>query len=49
LELCPQDLDEKMNEASSVSGVPGEKREAAYDDDGPRTGPYGEREAPAQR
>jgi hypothetical protein len=49
LELCAQDLDAKMNEAGSVSGGPGEKKEAAaYDDDGPRTGPYGEREAPAQ-
>ncbi|CAN5857335.1 hypothetical protein BH23ACT12_BH23ACT12_20970 [soil metagenome] len=50
LELCPEDLDEKMNEAGSVHGGPGEKKEAAaYDDDGPRTGPYGEREAPVQR
>lgn len=50
LELCPEDLDHKMNEAGSVYGGPGEKKEAAaYDEDGPRTGPYGEREAPAQR
>jgi hypothetical protein len=50
LELCAQDLDEKMNEAGSVRGGPGEKKEAAaYDEDGPRKGPYGEREAPAQR
>lgn len=50
MELCPEDLDGKMNEAGSVRGGPGEKKEAAaYDDDGPRTGPYGEREAPAPR
>jgi hypothetical protein len=49
LELCARDLDEKMNAAGSVSGGPGEKKEAAaYDDSGPRTGPYGERVSPGQ-
>ena len=47
LELCPEDLDHKMNEAGTVHGGPGEKKQAAaYDDDGPRNGPYGERVSP---
>lgn len=48
LELCAEDLDLKMNEAGKVRGGPGEeKRAAAYDVDGPKNPPYGERVAPS--
>jgi hypothetical protein len=46
LELCPEDLDKRMN-AEDVTGGPGEeKAAAAYAEDAPQDGSYGEREAP---
>ena len=48
LELCAEDLDHKMNEAGKVRGGPGEEKQAAaYDVDGPKNPPYGERVAPS--
>lgn len=47
LELCAEDLDEKMNAAGAVRGGPGEEKEAAaYDESGPKNPPYGERVSP---
>jgi hypothetical protein len=44
LELCADDLDKRMN-AEDVMGGPGEeKAAAAYAEDAPQEGPYGERE-----
>lgn len=47
LQLCPEDLDEKMNAAGAVRGGPGEEKQAAaYSEDAPQEGPYGQRVAP---
>lgn len=47
LELCPEDLDDRMNEQESVRGGPGkEKAAASYSEDAPQDAPYGERTPP---
>lgn len=43
-EVCPEDLDKRMNAADKVKGGPGEhKKAAAYLDDAAEDAPYGER------
>lgn len=47
LELCVEDLDKRMNRTGLVRGGPGEEKQAAaYADQAPQEGPYGERAAP---
>ena len=47
-ELCPEDLDAKMNETGKVRGGPGEEKQAAaYAEEGPKNPPYGERVSPS--
>jgi hypothetical protein len=45
LELCPDDLDERMKAKDVVGGPGEEKAAAAYAEDAPQKGPYGERPA----
>lgn len=45
--LCPQDLDERMNRNEAVRGGPGkEKAAASYSESAPQDAPYGERTPP---
>lgn len=47
MELCPDDLDERMNAQEVVRGGPGKKKAAAsYSEEAPQDAPYGDRTPP---
>ncbi|HEX2259859.1 MAG TPA: hypothetical protein VHJ40_08970 [Actinomycetota bacterium] len=45
LELCAEDLDKRMKSEDVMGGPGEEKAAAAYAEDAPQKGPYGERPA----